>query len=239
MRTRTTNSLIGLFAGYVCGNVSNVGVYHSMVSIGAGVSVLNSSGYSTHSNYSLIGDYDKTSTGWDSVEGGSGGAGAGFGGSIDMQLLSRRVGYMITSMLANADEYANTSAAYQVTFDTDSIANARNYYKDKESLYNLNIYKNKSTNITDIGEGAFYYKNEALTSTSNKYLDCGLLNKTYLPLNINLEEMHLSDTYGEIKETALTTITGTYYYNDIYKDGISIGEKKYEKNLLVQAIRDI
>lgn len=64
VRTRTTNSLIGLFAGYVCGNVSNVGVYRSMVSIGAGVSVLNSSGYSTHSNYSLIGDYDSKNTNW-------------------------------------------------------------------------------------------------------------------------------------------------------------------------------
>lgn len=63
VRTRTTNSLIGLFAGYVCGNVSNVGVYRSMVSIGAGVSTLSNS-YTAHSKYSLIGDYDSKNTNW-------------------------------------------------------------------------------------------------------------------------------------------------------------------------------
>lgn len=73
VRTRTNNSLIGLFAGYVCGNVSDIGVYRSAVSIGSGVATLDAT-YSAHSKYAIIGDYDSSTTNWsDQTGSGSGG----------------------------------------------------------------------------------------------------------------------------------------------------------------------
>ncbi|MGN1372502.1 MAG: hypothetical protein ACI4VK_00470 [Candidatus Coproplasma sp.] len=220
VRTRTSNTLIGLFAGYVCGNVSNIGVYRSLVSIGSEADTLDST-YSAHSNYALIGDYDKASTGWAATDTGAGEAGAGFGGSIDMKTLSRRVGYMITSMLENNENsgFKNTNYNYLVTNASSSLTLGG--CLDTKSNFNLNVYKGGS--IQDYLASGFYYQSASLTQTSNAHLESYFGNGTYLPLNIDLAAMNLADTDSSTDQnysTTLSTISGTYYYNDIYKNGI-------------------
>lgn len=175
IRTRTDNSLIGLFAGYVCGNVSNVGVYRSMVSIGSGVSAL--SGYTAHSKYSLIGDYDEDSTGWTTDNGSgddsgdSGDAGAGFGGSIDTMNLIRRIDYMVTKA------YGDTATPTKV-------------YRVSSSGFNLVFGKPASPY-------ELYWKNSATT-----YGD--LMYGAYLPLNVDLANI-FSDTDTNVETTNSTS----------------------------------
>ncbi|MGN0814921.1 MAG: hypothetical protein ACI4MH_06795 [Candidatus Coproplasma sp.] len=149
IRTRTTTTLIGLFAGYVCGTVENVGVYRSVVSIGSGVSTLSLSEtntYSAHSNYSLIGDYHQDSTGWAAAEGGTGGAGASFGGSIDTMNLIRRIDYMVTKAYGNTNAptkaYRVSSSGYNLVFGKPA------------SPYEL-YWKNSDTTYGDLMYGAY------------------------------------------------------------------------------------
>ncbi|MGN0812261.1 MAG: hypothetical protein ACI4MQ_01970 [Candidatus Coproplasma sp.] len=188
VRTRTENTLIGLFAGYVCGNVNNVGVYRSMVSIGSKADKLNST-YSAHSNYSLIGDFDKNSTGWKDTESGSSEEGAGFGGSIDMQLLSRRVNYM-TSRMLNTVGATPSIQRYMVNENT-GYNNASQTCYTAGTSFNINTYKYSATPTTLSTE--FYWKSGFLGTTYT--LTSHLLNHTYLPLNVDLTAMGLdSDT---------------------------------------------
>ncbi|MGN1104187.1 MAG: hypothetical protein ACI4QI_04850 [Candidatus Coproplasma sp.] len=241
VRTRTSNTLIGLFAGYVCGNVSDIGVCRSLVSIGSEAKVLNEN-YSNHSNYSLIGDYHKASTGWAATDTGSSGGeeGAGFGGSIDMKLLSRRVGYMITSMLKNNENsgFKNTNYNYLVTYSNDYLIAGG--CLDTNSQFNLNVYKGGSSSLS-VKNSGFYYQSASLTQTSNTYLEGYFGNGTYLPLNINLAAMNLAATdsttdqnYGEelTYKDGTKIIDGTYYYNDKYKYGISEGENQTRKEVV-------
>lgn len=83
------NTLVGIVAGYVNGNVSNIGVHYADLSLGNDVSKL-----STHSNissYSIIGDYnDNPDTGieWNDRPGAEG---IGFGSSFDVSKLKDRL----------------------------------------------------------------------------------------------------------------------------------------------------
>ncbi|MGN0807857.1 MAG: hypothetical protein ACI4MN_05385 [Candidatus Coproplasma sp.] len=191
VRSRTSNSLIGLFAGYVCGNVNNVGVYRAMVSIGSGVSAL--SDYTVHSKYSLIGDFDSKSTGW-TTESGSGtgsgsgetgeGEGVGFGGSIDTMNLIRRVNYMVTKA------YGNTAAPTKA-------------YRVSSSGFNLVFGKPASPY-------ELYWKNSATT-----YGD--LMYGAYLPLNVDLANI-FSDTDTNVETT---NSTSGFHINSYYNNNSS------------------
>ena len=114
IRTETDRSLVGLFAGYVNGSVTNVGVGYSELHVGD-VDPLNENDVFnmslTISAYSLIGKYDEDNVEWVDKpigsEGGSegggddgdvetpGGDGAGWGGSINMIELRRRIFYIV------------------------------------------------------------------------------------------------------------------------------------------------
>lgn len=220
IKSNAAQTLAGLAAGYVGSNFLNVGVYRGDISFASGamgISALSGSD-TVVSKYSLVGAYDENLVEWSAAP--TGGAGAGFGGSIDMKTLSRRVGYMITSMLANnTNSFSTKSYAYQVTSNEDVLTSSG--CLDTGAKYNLNVYKRGS--YMAVSDSGFYYKSNSITSTNNKYLECLLGTETYLPLNINLEDMYLSATDAEKNKeisTTVSAIAGTYYYNDIYKNGI-------------------
>ena len=104
VRTETDRSLIGLFAGYVNGSVTNVGIGESSIEVGEDTTPLTADDVFnmqlTISAYSLIGKYDDINVVWeDKPTGGSGGgsdvggSGAGWGGSLDMLEMSKRIYY--------------------------------------------------------------------------------------------------------------------------------------------------
>lgn len=88
IHSNKTNSLTGLFAGYVNGNVSNIGVHYSWFNLATGVSPIENSKIS---NYTLIGDYNGSGEGgieWgDKPQGGS----IGYGTSTDIKELKDKM----------------------------------------------------------------------------------------------------------------------------------------------------
>lgn len=121
VRTDTERSLIGLFAGYVSGSVSNVGIGVSHMVVGDDVGslteedVINMS-YAI-SAYSLIGQYDKKEVVWVDIPSGSASspdASGGFGGSLDMMELNKRLSYIIGST-------SNVTGTYPSTITTSTF----------------------------------------------------------------------------------------------------------------------
>lgn len=106
VRTETTESLIGLVAGYANGSIVNVGVAgDSGIQLGTRTQPLQSDEVDdityAVSFYSLIGQYNATNIVWkDKPTGGTGSGGdveapgAGWGGSINMLELRKRVTYI-------------------------------------------------------------------------------------------------------------------------------------------------
>lgn len=128
IQTSTEESLAGLLAGFVNGNLTNVLISSGTITAGSGVSafqttftdgfVLNPN--SALSGYSLIGDYNTTKINWlgGPLDGptSDSGTNSGFGGSIDMLTLAKRVTYMFgagtpESMInMGDDQYAPNSS---------------------------------------------------------------------------------------------------------------------------------
>ncbi len=134
VRTVTNESLIGLLAGYVNGEVNNVGIGQSTMQIGTGVKPLTATEAMSAklgalapndllSVFSLIGLYDAENVVWENAPNGSGlggsdagDDGAGFGGSIDMASLVRRLTYMLSENQIRKSDESNTLALYPVNF---------------------------------------------------------------------------------------------------------------------------
>ncbi len=138
VRTETNESLIGLLAGYVNGSVSHVGVDNARIEIGENVAPLQLENFDALaalqavSLYSLIGAYDLGNVVWEQLPSGSntgltGGAGeSGFGDSINMVDLSKRLTYMGTEILKNGKTYplavsAGTLMNYALSSDISAI----------------------------------------------------------------------------------------------------------------------
>lgn len=204
--TSTTSSLAGLFAGYVNGTAKNVNVLGGTIDTAENVLpytetfnvtgedadgnsvikefILNAAG--AISNYTLIGDYLTTLIKWEGggvINGPTGdqGQGQGFGGSIDILSLAKRITYMLK---------AGVKDGY-MKYPEDDVVNA----------YHMYGYYSKITN----GDDAYTYESKyqifyiGQKSTSSP---------TYLPLNINLD--NLKDTFyaGLNEEEVLTSNTG-------------------------------
>ncbi len=174
VRTESDNSLIGLFAGYVNGTAENVGIGESSIYIGASTAPLTAAqGLEMEkiiSTYSLVGaikaenvDWSELPTGSDILPGGSDGS---FGGSIDMNLLAKRMTYMYSENVRNKAE------GKAVVYDMDTYPTSRNaanmfkyYQPDTQYLGNMNkntvlpLNADTKTMIDDATETTFniYY----------------------------------------------------------------------------------
>ena len=104
IRTETKETLVGLFAGYVNGSISNVGIANGDIIIGDQVYPLTAETAlemgQIISMYSLIGKYDSENVEWkdDPFGNGWGNAGSGsegWGGSINMLELQKRIEYLV------------------------------------------------------------------------------------------------------------------------------------------------
>lgn len=98
--SKSTQTLAGLLAGYVGCDFSNLGVYRcdmSFIPSATGIQSVTGDN-SVVSLYSVVGAYNKDVVSW-SDDGSSGpGEGAGFGDSIDMRTLNRRLTYMVAKI---------------------------------------------------------------------------------------------------------------------------------------------
>ena len=93
VKSYASTALVGFIAGYVAGDVKNAGVYQSRIEFENAATAKTGDSISA---YGLVGNYDSNSVAWEDDPDSTGGAG-GFGGSIDMRMLNRRLNYMYSS----------------------------------------------------------------------------------------------------------------------------------------------
>ena len=116
LRTNTPNLLVGIFAGYVNGNINNCGVHYSKIEIAnktqyylTNDETVNGYINKNISNYTLLGAYNNASYYWDG-EPGFDNDGVGFGGSVDMTSFNKRLGYI--SAVSNKTIAQGGNASY-------------------------------------------------------------------------------------------------------------------------------
>ena len=110
-----TNTLAGLIAGFVNGNISNVGVHYGKINLQAATSKISS--FKNISSYTLIGDYDEDLVSWEdkpSSENGAGGSLA-YGGSFDVDLFFKRLS------LIYANKQSSSPSAYLPDMDSETV----------------------------------------------------------------------------------------------------------------------
>lgn len=182
----TSETLIGIAAGYVAGNLQNVGVYRSAVSVegtAKGLATALTDGGkdygTTVSRYSIVGDYDEKNVTWESLPSGAGGEGPGFGDSIDMRTLARRINYMMAATTSKSDNtqkitYVNTNTAFYYNEGYNIVSKVQ-----KSTNYMFNY---TSANTLHLLGGDFDFGNN---NTKKKY--------SFLPLGINTFAMGLDN----------------------------------------------
>ena len=84
----------GDIAGFVNGNISNVGVHYGKINLQAATSKISS--FKNISSYTLIGDYDEDLVSWEDKpsSSNSSGSGADFGGTLNFPEIYQRMTYM-------------------------------------------------------------------------------------------------------------------------------------------------
>ena len=176
LKTNTPNLLVGIFAGYVNGNINNCGVHYSKIEIANNTKYYSTdnatvNGYINKniSNYTLLGAYNNASYYWDGEPGFSEG-GNDFGGSIDIYNLDRR----IVNINSRSDTVTDPNFSNYLTYTNEkfNLVNVSNLSKTITEGYN-------TSNATSINEGSF------------------------LPLNVDLSKI---DDYGNTKLTSSETI---------------------------------
>lgn len=199
----TANTLIGIAAGYVAGDLKNVGVYKSAVSVegtakGLNFSPLNkmeTAAYGTTvSRYSIVGDYDEKNVTWESLPSGAGGHGDEntMGGSIDFRKLARRINYISTAY------YLGKGKPVPDPISSSGI------YSFSEAAFNSNL---SITFQKKVDFGQFNWKDGNFTDI----VYCNLRTGTYLPINVDDKAMGL-DAAGNNN-----TINGeSWYINEEY-----------------------
>ncbi len=142
IRTESDESLIGLLAGYVNGMVDQVGIGMSQLEVGQDVAPMTDEEVfyvqQAISLYTLIGAYDTTNVDWSELPEGSGGLGGtgsedpegtGFGASINMLDLAKRVTYMIAANESGKDYSINYNSSSK-TFSFQTNQNSANLAAD-------------------------------------------------------------------------------------------------------------
>lgn len=198
VKSYTSNTLVGLAAGYVAGSLKNFGVYRSTINLAGGAMgttrVLDANGNSvsygsTVSKFSIVGDYDTTLVGWAEKPSGSSGDDNDFGGSVDMRTLNRRIDYITAKV-----------GKFQTVNDFTAI----------DENFGIGI-KHGSLSTE------FYWNPQNLKNSQNVYLNDG----TFLPLNVNKEKMGI-DSFEVVEgEEQTVNIKGigssvTYHINSEY-----------------------
>ena len=203
------NTLIGIAAGYVAGNLQNVGVYQSAVSVegsAQGLATALTDGGTAYgtivSRYSIVGDYDEKNVTWESLPSGAGGHGDEntIGGSIDFKQLARRLDYMITAINLGLNP---------------TISGTQYSSSSVDSAFNLNYA------VTFSGKkGSSYEYYWGGVDADNVY--CDLKSESYIPINVDKAAMGLD------KNTEGTNYNGNnlkwhineqYYNASTYKNG--------------------
>lgn len=117
--TKTSNVLVGCFAGYVNSTIDNCGVHYVKFDIGASTSKI--SGFDNVSEYALIGSYNKEKYSYDQD---SSGSGNDYGTSTNLRDLYERIKVVDSTMIKKDDQGDSLVIAkqYAIPFDFDTTS---------------------------------------------------------------------------------------------------------------------
>jgi hypothetical protein len=156
--TGATNSLSGLLAWYVNGNMSNCGVRAGYLTFADNAQPISDSvlgsGYEYLSKYSIIGDYNSTNFTWKGQPKSQGGE--DFGNSIDIYTVSKRLAFM----MHNYEDSKSTNAG--------KIG----------AIYGSDTYHILSAISLSDSSHSYNY-------ISSGKMSAGLLSGTYIPLSVS------------------------------------------------------
>ncbi len=148
------NSLVGLLAGYVNGNVSNIGVHYFWFNLASGVSHIDNKKIS---NYTLIGDYNTSGEGGIDWSEKPDGAGMGFGGSVSILSIMDRMNYI------SSNNWAFPSLNF------NGMTSSSSSHPEKGSYLSLVVdneisptyYQNNTSEVVSSNNIGYYTGNEA------------------------------------------------------------------------------
>lgn len=197
VKSASSKTLVGLAAGYASASLNNVGVYRCSITVNAGATGLSDS--APLSNYSLLGDYNNAVITWSEKPSSGGGSGdqSGWGGSIDMRTLNRRLNYLYTAGKTGTNNY------WQEYSNDKSDANGGN------DFFLITRYAANSGWGTDYLR-EYYWKAD---------YDCTMyiMSDTILPLNIDTYAMGLTLENGKRNDDETVNESfESFHYNSVY-----------------------
>ncbi len=241
INTNSDELLVGIFAGYVNGTVYDCGVHYSQIKVNKAstkISSIDGIDNSYVSNYALVGAYNTSKYTWS--DGGSWGNDNGWGGSIDISSLAKRINFIAKSKTtknstpSSYTEYKNFNASlyyYNRGFDWDSSYEYGQYVAIQNSTYlPLNIDLDTAT-IDDSTSSNFgtYYTNgkntvEPTLNTNTGYI-VGKLEKGNATPRLHNKFFTSNGTNNGINYSVYCSDKQSSVSTS--KTNIEIGDKKY------------
>ena len=252
VKSASSKTLVGLAAGYASASLSNVGVYRCSITVNAGATGLSDS--APISNYSLLGDYNDAVITWDEKpsSGGSSGDQSGWGGSIDMRTLARRINYIYgakttakypsgVSDTGFAINFASSNRYLSPSWNTNT-GQALEFYLGSGTMLPLSVDKEtmglsswdseEKTNTTNnIQTNSWYTGNgyEIIGSSNTGYIVGSNTASTSSGVRVKVQPIASSNGGGIFRSLGLssTQSSATYSANDFVMLTIGTDNKTY------------
>lgn len=252
VRSASDSTLVGLAAGYANAAIGSVGVYRCDITVKAGATGLSDS--APFSNYSLLGDYNDAVITWDEKpsSGGSSGDQSGWGGSIDMRTLARRINYIYgakttakypsgVSDTGFAINFASSNRYLSPSWNTNT-GQALEFYLGSGTMLPLSVDKEtmglsswdseEKTNTTNnIQTNSWYTGNgyEIIGSSNTGYIVGSNTASTSSGVRVKVQPIASSNGGGIFRSLGLssTQSSATYSANDFVMLTIGTDNKTY------------
>lgn len=252
VKSASSKTLVGLAAGYASASLNNVGVYRCSITVNAGATGLSDS--APLSNYSLLGDYNDAVITWDEKpsSGGSSGDQSGWGGSIDMRTLARRINYIYgakttakypsgVSDTGFAINFASSNRYLSPSWNTNT-GQALEFYLGSGTMLPLSVDKEtmglsswdseEKTNTTNnIQTNSWYTGNgyEIIGSSNTGYIVGSNTASTSSGVRVKVQPIASSNGGGIFRSLGLssTQSSATYSANDFVMLTIGTDNKTY------------
>lgn len=252
VKSASSKTLVGLAAGYASASLNNVGVYRCSITVNAGATGLSDS--APLSNYSLLGDYNDAVITWDEKpsSGGSSGDQSGWGGSIDMRTLARRINYIYgakttakypsgVSDTGFAINFASSNKFLPPSWNTNTGQTLEFYLGsgtmlplsvDKETMGLSSWDSEEKTNTTNnIQTNSWYTGNgyEIIGSSNTGYIVGSNTASTSSGVRVKVQPIASSNGGGIFRSLGLpsTQSSATYSANDFVMLTIGTDNKTY------------
>ncbi len=201
VESNSSSTLIGLIAGYVNGNLSNVGVYNSKILLPQTTYI---STMAAVSDYSLIGYFNDTTTDWADKPN----SGTSFGASLDITTLYRRLikiynnkqsstpsSYLPSVDVTTTPSYSPSNGyALPLLIDNEATVYEGSNYKETVSQNNIGYFTGTDVKIEE--------------KNSKDFLVGGEI-KYYQPINSTQKE-DVSSTVPDNIKTSLNSHLSTF-----------------------------